>query len=159
MTEAAEKLPAAANYSVLVEETTDGISFLHTVVPRPADKSYGIQVAKLAGVPENVIQRAQVLLRAREASMVSSERPSGLGILQEEQSLAVKETAVALDDFLFQAPYQRVAEELAEVDVMRLTPLEALNVLNRLVESAKEARANGTNRSDVGCACKPNRRR
>jgi DNA mismatch repair protein MutS len=66
LTERALALRGVENFSVAVQETKDGVTFLHAVVPRPADKSYGIQVAKLAGVPGPVIKRATEILAQRE---------------------------------------------------------------------------------------------
>jgi DNA mismatch repair protein MutS len=137
LTQTVENLPAASNYSVLVEEDEDDIAFLHTVVARPADKSYGVQVAKLAGVPQPVIDRALALLAHREGTTLPVVRETASTVRTSRQD----EAGPQADGFLFSMPHQRLTEELANTNVMNLTPLEAMNVLNRLVEEAKEVMA------------------
>src|SRR5262249_48785433 len=66
LTELAEKMKGASNYTVATAETLDGVVFLRKIIPGKADKSYGIHVARLAGMPESVIVRAQALLKKLE---------------------------------------------------------------------------------------------
>ena len=67
LAELAEKLPALRNYNVLVQEDKEGIVFLHKIAPGSTDKSYGIHVARLAGVPEPVLERAREVLAELES--------------------------------------------------------------------------------------------
>ena len=120
LTELADRLSGVKNYHVSVKETGSGIVFLRKVEPGAADRSYGIEVAKLAGLPNEVIDRAREVLQEHESA---------------EQRLTDQ---LASDDLkprpaaqltIFTPLSQPVLERLREVDLNRLTPLEALNLL------------------------------
>lgn len=112
LTRLAEYLPGVRNFHVAVREWNDEIIFLHQVRPGSTDRSYGIQVARLAGLPAPVLDRAKTLLLELETA---GPRPSG------------NPGAVQLG--LFAPPPDPLAEELARLDVNHLTPMEALNLL------------------------------
>ncbi|MDQ0189310.1 DNA mismatch repair protein MutS [Alicyclobacillus cycloheptanicus] len=145
---AAEQLPRVANYSVAVRESENDIAFLHTVVNRPADKSYGIQVARLAGIPGPVIERALALLEVRESAMVpggeAAARPGADpvdGLVASVREAAAGRTDGSASAVAAAANGSDLAwvEALARLDVARMTPIEALNRLDEVVRSAKEA--------------------
>jgi DNA mismatch repair protein MutS len=121
LTELAEQLAGVKNYHVSVKETGGGIVFLRKVEPGAADRSYGIEVAKLAGLPNEVITRARDVLAEHE----SAERA-----LTEHLSPGAAPPATQLT--IFTPLSQPVLEKLREVDLNRLTPLEALNLLAAL---------------------------
>ncbi len=121
LTELAEQLAGVKNYHVSVRETGGGIAFLRKVEPGAADRSYGIEVAKLAGLPNEVITRAREVLTEHE----SAERE-----LTEHLSPGATPPATQLT--IFTPLSQPVLEKLREVDLNRLTPLEALNLLAEL---------------------------
>ncbi len=121
LTELAEQLAGVKNYHVSVKETGGGIVFLRKVEPGAADRSYGIEVAKLAGLPNEVIARAREVLAEHE----SAERE-----LTEHLSPGAAPPATQLT--IFTPLSQPVLEKLREVDLNRLTPLEALNLLAEL---------------------------
>jgi len=121
LTELAEQLAGVKNYHVSVKETGGGIVFLRKVEPGAADRSYGIEVAKLAGLPGEVIARAREVLVEHE----SSER-------ELTGHLSPGATPPATQLTIFTALSQPVVEKLREVDLNRLTPLEALNLLAEL---------------------------
>jgi DNA mismatch repair protein MutS len=121
LTELGEQLSGVKNYHVSVKETSGGIVFLRKVEPGAADRSYGIEVAKLAGLPNEVITRAREVLAEHE----SAERE-----LTEHLSPGATPPAAQLT--IFTALSQPVLEKLREVDLNRLTPLEALNLLAEL---------------------------
>jgi DNA mismatch repair protein MutS len=121
LTELAEQLAGVKNYHVSVKETGGGIVFLRKVQPGAADRSYGIEVAKLAGLPNEVIARAREVLAEHE----SAERA-----LTEHLSPGAAPPATQLT--IFTPLSQPVLEKLREVDLNRLTPLEALNLLAEL---------------------------
>jgi DNA mismatch repair protein MutS len=121
LTELAEQLAGVKNYHVSVKETGGGIVFLRKVQPGAADRSYGIEVAKLAGLPNEVITRAREVLAEHE----SAERA-----LTEHLSPGAAPPATQLT--IFTPLSQPVLEKLREVDFNRLTPLEALNLLAEL---------------------------
>jgi DNA mismatch repair protein MutS len=121
LTDLAEQLAGVKNYHVSVKETGGGIVFLRKVQPGAADRSYGIEVAKLAGLPNEVITRAREVLAEHE----SAERA-----LTEHLSPGASTPATQLT--IFTPLSQPVLEKLREVDLNRLTPLEALNLLAEL---------------------------
>ncbi len=112
LTEIANRLPAVRNYNLAVIEEGNRVIFLHKVVPGGADRSYGIHVAQLAGVPRPVISRAEELL----ARLESGEFRPGTPAPQPYQPLL----------FVQEHP---VIEEIRALDITSMTPLEALNKL------------------------------
>ena len=122
LTELAEQLGGVKNYHVSVKETGGGIVFLRKVEPGAADRSYGIEVAKLAGLPHEVTERAREVLAEHE----SAERQTS------EHLTPGAEAPRAAQLTIFTALSQPVVEKLREVDLNRLTPLEALNLLAEL---------------------------
>src|SRR5271154_5095569 len=123
LTELAEQLSGVKNYHVSVKETGGGIVFLRKVEPGAADRSYGIEVAKLAGLPNEVVVRAREVLAEHE----SSERRLSEQLASDE--LRPRPPAQLT---IFTPLSQPVLEKLREVDLNRLTPLEALNLLAEL---------------------------
>jgi DNA mismatch repair protein MutS len=123
LTELANLLSGVKNYHVSVKETGGGIVFLRKVEPGAADRSYGIEVAKLAGLPNEVIERARAVLAEHE----NAERQL-TGHLASDESRQVPPTQLTI----FTPISQPVLEKLREVDLNRLTPLEALNLLAEL---------------------------
>jgi DNA mismatch repair protein MutS len=124
LTELAELLPAVKNVHVSVKETPNEIIFLRRVEPGSADKSYGIEVARLAGLPKSVIERAREVLRKHEQSehQLSETLTPGAGHSPNNGQQAV----------LFTALDRAVLEKLRNADLDNLKPLEALNLLSDL---------------------------
>jgi len=123
LTMLAEKLPRVRNLRVGVKEAAGGIVFLHNIEPGAASKSYGIEVARLAGLPAAVIERAKRVLRQHEK--------------QERQSVQV-ETADPVQLTIFTPLSQRIVDRIEATDVNSLTPLQALNLLEELQQELKE---------------------
>jgi len=123
LTELADQLSGVKNFHVSVKETGGGIVFLRKVEPGAADRSYGIEVAKLAGLPNEVIDRAREVLLEHE----SAERQ-----LTGQLASDASRPAPAAQLTIFTPISQPVLERLREVDLNRLTPLEALNLLAEL---------------------------
>ncbi|MGA8313421.1 MAG: DNA mismatch repair protein MutS [Terriglobales bacterium] len=121
LTELAEQLSGVKNYHVAVKETGGGIVFLRKVQPGAADRSYGIEVAKLAGLPHDVVVRAREVLAEHE----NAER-------QVTGHLSPGADPPPAQLTIFTPLSQPVLEKLREVDLNRLTPLEALNLLAEL---------------------------
>ena len=121
LTELAEQLAGVKNYHVVVKETGGGIVFLRKVEPGAADRSYGIEVAKLAGLPHEVIVRAREVLAEHE----NAERQLTGHLSPGADSLSAQLT-------IFTPLSQPVLERLREIDLNRLTPIEALNLLAEL---------------------------
>jgi DNA mismatch repair protein MutS len=116
LTELADQLPRVRNYNVAVAEEGDKVIFLRTIVPGGADRSYGIHVAELAGLPKTVISRAEEILEELETT--AARVPGGWARLSSAQQLP-----------LFGAGSHPVLEQLKELDLSAMTPLEALNKL------------------------------
>lgn len=128
-----ERLEGVKNYSMAVDEGPDGIVFLHQIVPGPADRSYGIEVARLAGLPAPVLRRAFELLEIFEKE--GFERSSIPEPLPQE--------ALKRQILLFSPETDAIVEELAEMDVDNLTPLRALQVLAKMKEKSARVRSAG----------------
>jgi len=109
------------NYHVSVKETGGGIVFLRKVEPGAADRSYGIEVAKLAGLPGEVIQRAREVLAEHESAEQQVTGHLSRGAEARPAQLTI-----------FTPLSQPVLERLRELELDRLTPLEALNLLAEL---------------------------
>ena len=124
LTMLAEKLKRVRNLRVGVKEAAGGIVFLHNIEPGAASKSYGIEVARLAGLPSAVIERAKHVLRQHEK--------------QERQSVQVETTPEPMQLTIFTPLSQRIVDRIEAVDVNALTPLQALNLLEELQQELKE---------------------
>jgi len=123
----ADYLPGVRNFNVAVAEEGGNVIFLHRIIPGGVDKSYGIHVAKLAGMPKPVIHRADEVLEELESdSGTNSAKP-----VKKQR----KEEAVPQLSLFGQKP--EVLEELEKLDINELTPLEALNKLYELQKNAK----------------------
>ena len=123
LTELAERLSGVKNYHVSVKETAGGIVFLRKVEPGAADRSYGIEVAKLAGLPNEVVDRAREVLAEHE----NAEQRVTEQLASDE--LRPRRPAQLT---IFTPLSQPVLEKLRELDLNHLTPLEALNLLAEL---------------------------
>jgi len=130
LTELADLVTGIRNYHVAVKETENGIIFLRTVEPGAADKSYGIEVAKLAGIPSTVTQRAREILKKHE----ETER-------QLSDNLTVRarrKPKVVINQLtLFTALEEELRNSLRSADIDNLTPLEALKLLAELKKKAQ----------------------
>lgn len=123
LTELGRKLPRFVNRSMAVKEWRGTILFLHRVVDGPADHSYGIQVARLAGVPAEVCRRASEVLANIERHELNV---AGDPVMQ----LQAGERVNQLD--LFRPPADEIADRLRRLDLDGITPIEALNLLAEL---------------------------
>lgn len=123
LTALADSLPGLKNCKAAVREWNDEIVFMRKIVEGGADRSYGIQVARLAGLPEAVVRRAREIL----------------GDLEQRGSRApVAPSGRVPEPDLFAPPTHPVVEEIIHLDVLNLTPIEALNVLDRLKKRTAE---------------------
>ncbi len=113
LTQLADLLPGVRNYNVAVSEAEGKVVFLHKIIPGGADRSYGIHVGQLAGLPKPVIQRANEIMRSLEASSGKAVR---INPMAAKQMALFPETNPLLD-------------ELEDLDVNGLSPIEALNKL------------------------------
>ncbi|WP_302359691.1 DNA mismatch repair protein MutS [uncultured Megasphaera sp.] len=121
----ADDSPKIKNYTVAVKERGKHIKFLRRIVPGGADRSYGLHVARLAGLPESLLKRADVILEELEkegGGTMPAQRP----VVQEPSPMG---------DSLFSSP---VIDKLLGVDVSSMTPIEAISFLYSLQKDAKE---------------------
>ena len=117
--------PRVRNASAAVREWHGEVVFLRRIVQGPANRSYGIEVARLAGVPPAVVSRAKQILAGLEAG--------GRG----QSAVPERSLAGPTQPSLFESAGARLHRELAAVEVDRLTPLEALNFVGHLVQIAR----------------------
>ena len=122
LTELTKTLPDTSNWNVAIREHGDDIVFLHKIVEGPADKSYGIHVAKIAGLPRDVAERASVILAQLESDHVDE---SGKVKIPERKKKS-RDRQLSL----FIEPDHPVIEKLKSLDIEQLTPIAALQKLN-----------------------------
>jgi len=131
LTELAELFDNVKNCNVAVREWMDEVVFLHKILPGGTDKSYGIHVAKLAGVPGPIIERSREILEELESTF----QEEAMG-----EHLSKRKTREPDKDSLFVQRHKSVLEKLSALDVNNVTPLEAINLLgeikNELVDNS-----------------------
>ena len=132
LTELAHIKPRIKNYNIAVNEWNDKIIFLRKLVKGGTNRSYGIQVARLAGIPDEVIRRAKKILSNIEKG---EHNLNGSSFLAQSEEVS-KNGHVQLN--LFQRPEYFVIANLQKIDITKMTPIDALNILNELQEKAKD---------------------
>ncbi len=133
LTELAKSKVRVRNYNIAVKEWNDQIIFLRKLVPGGTNRSYGIQVARLAGIPERVIQKSKIILER-----VENHAPAGSDVAERRSSTGkTRHRPVQLD--LFQPVEKEIMDRLLSLDVNMLTPIEAMNTLQKLQAKAKGA--------------------
>ncbi|MFN3649081.1 MAG: DNA mismatch repair protein MutS [Armatimonadota bacterium] len=128
----AERLPGVKNYRAAVKEDGHHIVWLRKIVPGGTDKSYGIQVGRLAGLPDAVIERAREVLRDLESSS------SGVNGGLPSAGAQVQPRAERVQLSLFEAAENPAVEELRKLDLSTTTPIEALTILYQLQKKASQ---------------------
>ncbi len=131
LTELTQTLPAASNWNVAVREDADDVIFLHQIVAGAADKSYGIHVARLAGVPRQVVERARVILESLESDHVDEKGRPKVPARATRPSARQQLT-------LFEPPPHPLLEEIRELDLDQMTPLAALEKLHALRDGLRD---------------------
>ncbi|MBN2314242.1 MAG: DNA mismatch repair protein MutS [Sedimentisphaerales bacterium] len=129
LTELAELFANIKNCNVAVREWMDEVVFLHKILPGGTDKSYGIHVAKLAGLPNTILERSKEILEELESTF--QKEAAG-------EHLARHKTKESDTDALFVQKHKSVLEKLASTDVNNLTPIEAINLLNQIRDEIKQ---------------------
>jgi DNA mismatch repair protein MutS len=132
LTELARTLPGVRNLNVAVAEEAGRVVFLHRIVPGGADKSYGVHVAQLAGLPRGVINRAWEVLDDLERGASAGKKT---GSRRSRPSTRSGDPARQMPLF---SPDQPLAEEIRGLDIPNLTPLEAINILYDLQRKAHD---------------------
>ena len=116
-----QELSGVKNYSVAVKERGKDIVFLRRIVPGGTDRSYGVHVARLAGLPKKVLDRAEAFLEEYDRE-------------QPQAAPQVAEPAVGMGSLFTSA----ITEQLLSIDVMSMTPIEAMNMLYKLQDEARK---------------------
>ena len=135
LTQLEAEISGVKNFSVSVKETNDTIIFLRKIIPGGADQSYGIEVAKLAGLPTEVIERAKDILEGLEKNQTSKskiepkEKPKAKTKNNVDTSMQMDFGSLAKDGML---------NKLATLDILNMTPMDAMNNLNNIIKEAKE---------------------
>ena len=121
-------IPGVINYNIAVKKRGDDITFLRRIVRGPADDSYGIEVAKLAGIPDDVVKRAKVILKGLENDEGETviAKPRAKTSEDNEQTTFMDYTS------------NEIVEKLKNLDVDTLTPIEAMQILYQLHQESLE---------------------
>ena len=127
LTDVASVLPGVRNYSVAVTEEAGEVFFLHRIIPGGADRSYGVHVAQLAGLPPSVVSRAWEILKDLESDVGSKKNLPQI-LMDNESGLQIP---------LFEQ-HPQIIDQVLELDIANLTPLEAINKLYELQQMANE---------------------
>lgn len=132
LTELEGKLPGIKNYCIAVKERGDDIIFLRKIIRGGADGSYGIQVAKLAGLPQFVTDRAKELLKELEAADISKQRA------RRKKAALEGQVEFFIPGNNEDKAEREVLDEIKSIDISRITPLDALNILYNLQKKARK---------------------
>ena len=142
LTELEGKLDSVNNYCIAVKEIGDDIVFLRKIVKGGADKSYGIQVAKLAGVPESVLSRAREITEQLSDNDIAN-KVKEIGVKTDSKSSSavansreVKEEQISFK-FVDTITTNTILDELKSLDLSKVTPIEAINLLYKYQEEIK----------------------
>ena len=138
LTELEGKLSGVNNYCIAVKERGDDIVFLRKIVRGGADRSYGIQVAKLAGVPDSVIERARELAEQLSDADITETVKDMAGVKKTKKKVPHYDEVDMRQMTLFDtAKDDDILQELKDIDVSNLTPVDALNTIYRLQNKLK----------------------
>tara|TARA_B100000745_G_scaffold291893_1_gene232229 strand:- start:942 stop:1688 length:747 start_codon:yes stop_codon:yes gene_type:complete len=131
LTDLADALPGVVNYHVEAREYQDELTFLRKVIKGRSDRSYGIQVAKLAGLPDSVVKRAREVLTSLETDEL---KRSGRPALSDTQDAHQAQLGLFRDV----KPIDTFEQKLREINLDQVTPLDALTILTKLKEDTKD---------------------
>ena len=132
LTELEGKLKGVHNYCIAVQELGEDIIFLRKIIPGGADQSYGIQVARLAGLPEEVLSRARTIVNSlNENDIAAVSDKIALQEKMEEKLQSLEGISISEDD-------ASIISEIKNLDVTKITPLEAMNILYELHNRVNE---------------------
>ncbi len=136
LTELAEIFPGVQNHSIAVREKGEEIIFLRKIVPGGTDRSYGIQVARLAGLPNEVLLRAKEVLATLSTveEVAKGQRETAAGRIKCRGDTGRVQLSIFEDPGYLHA----VFDEIRDLDLLRLTPLEALNLLHKLQQKVRD---------------------
>ncbi|MBT5832511.1 MAG: DNA mismatch repair protein MutS, partial [Candidatus Latescibacteria bacterium] len=142
LTELEELLPRVKNYSVAVRESGDSIVFLHQLVEGGCDHSYGIEVARLAGMPPELIGRAKSILKRLEQNDLSPVRNGNADRVKENGQFSLFAPTAVPEPVAVELEAHPVLDELRDLDVAHLTPIDALVKLDAWKRALDEKHVN-----------------
>jgi len=132
LTELEGRIEGIKNYCIAVKEHGDDIIFLRKIIRGGADKSFGLQVAKLAGIPNPIIERANKILRQLEEADINKQKKRDKELGETNNKLIVNEQIG-----FFNEGFTDIEKDLLEIDILNLTPMQAMETLYKLIERAK----------------------
>ncbi len=131
LTELENKLPGVKNYRISVEENGENIVFLRKIQKGGANNSYGIQVARLAGLPDRVIRRSSEILAQLNAADINKQaKKIAIEAKQETEDIFQQIDMLSMKEM-------QIIEEISNIDVMSMTPMEALQIVFELQKKIK----------------------
>ncbi len=131
LTSVANMFDNVKNYSVAVRKKDDTITFLHTIVPGSVDDSYGVEVAKLAGLPNSVISRSREILAQIENHISPKISETSTKSVKRKKTKVTKNESPPSE-------VKEIIDELENINILSLTPMDSMNILNNLVKRAKK---------------------
>lgn len=134
LTELEGRIEGVKNYCISVKEHGDDIIFLRKIIRGGADQSYGIQVAKLAGLPDEVIKRSKEIIKKLEENDIT--RANGIDKAVKEAACNVLKDSYMQLDF-FNLNNSDIMNEIMSIDIMNTTPLEAMAILDKLIKKVR----------------------
>jgi DNA mismatch repair protein MutS len=138
LTELADIYEGVVNYNIAIKEDADGIIFLRKVIPGGTNKSYGIEVAKLAGLPSEAINRAYEVLKTIEEENIVRVNDETAGLEKNKMNFPSKKKLTQLVLFEPNPTPHPVIEDIKKMDLDNVTPIEALNKLNEIKKKVNE---------------------
>jgi len=125
LTDLEGSVDGVVNYNVAVKKRGDDLTFLRKIVRGPVDESYGIEVAKLAGIPKDIVKRAKDILKGLEESTNTPSRAAS--VPEDKCEDALEAMTISLEDI----SRDRICQEIRKTDINTLTPIEAMNLIFR----------------------------
>jgi DNA mismatch repair protein MutS len=136
LSELESKLKSVKNYKILIKEENDKITFLRKITEGSIDRSYGIQVANLAGLPEEVVGRAKEILKQLDESDIN--KPFAKKKNRVNDNFQVSMFQPAPEDKSNNEEYKELTENIKNIDIENITPMQSLKLLNDIIEKAKQ---------------------
>jgi DNA mismatch repair protein MutS len=138
LTELEGRVHGIKNYCISVKEHGDNIIFLRKIIRGGADQSYGIQVAKLSGLPDAVVSKAKEILKKLEESDINKNMKYNINeeiALSSCEKNGTQENPLQIS--LFDYKSNEIISDIKEIDILNITPIEAMNQLYKLYEKVK----------------------
>lgn len=141
LSELEDKIKGINNYKIMIKESGENIIFLRKITKGSIDKSYGIQVARLAGLPKNIINRSFQLLEKLEE--IDLNKKNSLNFVDtksdDEASSSTNESMEQVSFWNYDARYKDfISENILNLNINSMTPLDSLNMMNELIKKARE---------------------